>query len=723
MADLQAQIQSLLAQLQQLQAQLAQMQGQPATWCHDFNVNLKIGDSGSEVASLIEALEREGFKITMEVGPSSVFDESVASAVTGFQEKYKDEILTPLGLKYGTGYAGASTRKKLNSLYGCGVIPTPTPTPIPTPTCNNLWWFDNATTICQQKTFCGAYMYYGLRTFSTLQQCQAALLPTPTPTPTPTLTPTVEIKVGESDKYGRSIFVDWASTNAGYCRGAGIGWKGSNYGTWGSVNLPTPGTEFFAFSNNLGFVGTISFFVQCFSVDGTKSAYDSKNITIASTQTPSITVLSPNGGESWQIGKTYTISWTNTTGKEVGLDLLKGGVSVGLKGNFPRGNYSASQSSYSWTIDSSTVPGDDYKIVVQTYDGTILDSSDAPFSIAAATIANLAISAPIQPTPTLAFQNAQNVPFTKISLSAGNSDVTVSGIDIQRTGVANDAVFSGVVLLDENGQQIGVIKTLDSVHRATIGDIFIIKTGQSRTLTVAGNMASNLASYAGQVAYLSITGIRTTATVTGTFPITGAGHIINFSYAIGSFSVSLDPSSPSAKTVAAGSTNVTATVLKFSAVNESVALQQIALQFDGSNLSAITKYTIWDGATKVGEGLFIGTSKTSTSVFPSQVIIPKDGYKILTIKVDLAQVGTGQPARIGDTVAINYDGNNYQNTKGVGQSSGAIISSSTKIDTAASKITLGALTVVQSPQLNQMANSLESEKTILNQLIESLKNL
>lgn len=126
--ELQAQISALLAQLQSLQSQLAQIQGQPAVWCHDFNVNLKIGDKGNEISLLRAALAKEGFEVfnPQENPYESSFDEDLASAVTGLQEKYKDEILTPLGLKYGTGFAGKATRAKLNHLYGC-VKPIPPP--------------------------------------------------------------------------------------------------------------------------------------------------------------------------------------------------------------------------------------------------------------------------------------------------------------------------------------------------------------------------------------------------------------------------------------------------------------------------------------------------------------------------------------------------------------------------------------------------------------------
>lgn len=141
-------IQSLIAQLQaqivQYQKQLAQIQEKPTAWCYNFNVNLKIGDSGEETKNLQTALQKEGLltRITNE------FDEETASAVSGLQQKYRDEILSPLGIKYGTGFLGKSTRAKLNKLYGCGASlpkteiplisapePVSAPTPASTPAC------------------------------------------------------------------------------------------------------------------------------------------------------------------------------------------------------------------------------------------------------------------------------------------------------------------------------------------------------------------------------------------------------------------------------------------------------------------------------------------------------------------------------------------------------------------------------------------------------------
>lgn len=122
---LQSQISALLDKVQQLQTQLNQMQnGQTTSWCHTFNTDLGVGSSGDEVYALSLMLQKEGYNL----GKFDSYDENAASKISNFQEKYRSEILTPAGLSSPTGYVGARTRAKLNSLYGCGVIkPTPTP--------------------------------------------------------------------------------------------------------------------------------------------------------------------------------------------------------------------------------------------------------------------------------------------------------------------------------------------------------------------------------------------------------------------------------------------------------------------------------------------------------------------------------------------------------------------------------------------------------------------
>ena len=118
--ELQAQILQLIAQIRELQAQLSdQGAADLSPFCHTFYADIRFGDRGTEVEALQTALAREGFPIVESELEISYFGDETVSAVVGFQEKYKNEILTPAGLVSGTGYVGPSTRAKLSSLYSC----------------------------------------------------------------------------------------------------------------------------------------------------------------------------------------------------------------------------------------------------------------------------------------------------------------------------------------------------------------------------------------------------------------------------------------------------------------------------------------------------------------------------------------------------------------------------------------------------------------------------
>lgn len=144
-ADLQTRIAELTKLIQQLQAQLLTIQSGGSQWCHTFNTNLRIGDSGSEVDALKTALAKENLGA---LANQSEFNEEMASLVSGFQEKYRSEILTPNRLQRGTGYVGPSTRKKLNQLYGCGGnIVQPQAIKVISPNGGERWYQDNIYTI------------------------------------------------------------------------------------------------------------------------------------------------------------------------------------------------------------------------------------------------------------------------------------------------------------------------------------------------------------------------------------------------------------------------------------------------------------------------------------------------------------------------------------------------------------------------------------------------
>lgn len=105
-----------------------------ATTCN-FTRNLKTGDTGADVMDLQKLLNSKGFTVAAAGAGSagmetSFYGPATAGAVKKMQEAFAAEILTPLGLTSGTGFFGASTRAKANTL--CSAAPT-TPTTPTTP--------------------------------------------------------------------------------------------------------------------------------------------------------------------------------------------------------------------------------------------------------------------------------------------------------------------------------------------------------------------------------------------------------------------------------------------------------------------------------------------------------------------------------------------------------------------------------------------------------------
>ncbi|MDI6841012.1 MAG: Ser-Thr-rich GPI-anchored membrane family protein, partial [bacterium] len=92
---------------------------------------------------------------------------------------------------------------------------------------------------------------------------------------------------------------------------------------------------------------------------------------------PVVTVISPNGGETWYRGNTYTIKWSsNMTQQQVDIYLYKGG-SLSSAITYDTQN----DGLYDWPIPSGQAIGTDYRIKIVSDDGT-KDSSDAYFTIA-----------------------------------------------------------------------------------------------------------------------------------------------------------------------------------------------------------------------------------------------------------------------------------------------------------------------------------------------------
>ncbi|MBU4387846.1 hypothetical protein KJ644_05300, partial [Candidatus Dependentiae bacterium] len=115
-----------------------------------------------------------------------------------------------------------------------------------------------------------------------------------------------------------------------------------------------------------------------------------KSVTATFAKKPSITVLSPNGGERWMVSSTQTISWSSSNVSQVGLDLLN---ADGHPVMFHLVSVTGNPGSVSWTIPDRLQPGQ-YRLRVSvcassfgsgacSVNAITSDSSNALFSIVA----------------------------------------------------------------------------------------------------------------------------------------------------------------------------------------------------------------------------------------------------------------------------------------------------------------------------------------------------
>lgn len=255
-----------------------------------------------------------------------------------------------------------------------------------------------------------------------------------------------------------------------------------------------------------------------------------------------------------------------------------------------------------------------------------------------ATGTSLTVAAGSQPGATLAPQNGARVPFTRFTLTAGaDGAVAVNGVTVQRVGLGSNSVFSGVVLLDDAGNIMDVDKTLNANNQATVGGTFTVPAGTTKTYTVAGNMISDLSTYAGQVIGLNVVAINTTATVNGSLPISGAAHTVNATLAIGTVTAERGIDSPTADvSKEVGTTGYTFSSVRLNAGSaEKVRLNSIRFNQSGSasasDLENVKVYV--DGVAYVP--VMSTDGKYYTANFGSGIVIDKGLSKEVSIKGDI----------------------------------------------------------------------------------------
>jgi hypothetical protein len=384
-------------------------------------------------------------------------------------------------------------------------------------------------------------------------------------------------------------------------------------------------------------------------------------------------------------GVAQKVTFTDT------LTLPIGAKTYTLKGKIP------STVTNGTTVTASTTPSSDWtNITGQTTGNTISLSGNGVFTMNTMTVKAAALAISVSATPAAqSIVAGGQVTFSNYQLDASQAgeDVRFSSMPLKLTfggsAVANTLnscqLWDGATALNTGSNVVNPASsvTTGSDVTFTFDQSLTVSKGTVKTLTLKCNVSSSAVSgntfnWGIQASpSITVTGVTSSNDVTESVTAS-VGQVMTV--AAGSLTVTTDTSSPSYALAAAGSTGNVAGVFKFRANNEGVNLSKLGLKLTNtasSSASDLVQVTIWDGATQVGTAVFTGTNTVATSSFATPVALPKDADKTLTVKVDLAAIGTSQPGVQGHLIAVDLNGSDTTGTEGTGTLSGNTINLAT----------------------------------------------
>ena len=203
----------------------------------------------------------------------------------------------------------------------------------------------------------------------------------------------------------------------------------------------------------------------------------------------SVTVTSPNGGESWAGGSTQSITWTSSGVTNVKLEYtLNGSTWTTITAST-----AASAGSYAWTVPGSA--STTAKVRVTDAGGTASDESNAAFTITASTPAQVVIN------EILANEAGSNTAgeFVEI-VNLGGTAASIGGWTISDAGGLRHTFSAGTTLAA--GKAIVVFAGSGSIPAgltnavaASTGQLSLANGGDSVILKDGGGVVKNSYSY------------------------------------------------------------------------------------------------------------------------------------------------------------------------------------------------------------------------------------
>lgn len=268
-----------------------------------------------------------------------------------------------------------------------------------------------------------------------------------------------------------------------------------------------------------------------------------------------------------------------------------------------------------------------------------------------------------------------NIPQTGYKLGVWNitagtaEDLNVNTVSVDFTAVTG-ATFTAA---DLTNVQIKVGNTVSTVYPtvSATGNTFSIPTtvvpkGSSATVEVWANILSG-----GITATHSI---KATATVSGNSAVSGTAVTTSavdgqtIAYNTGSFTISVDGSSPVARAVS-GNQEVTGAVYKFQASNDNFTIKEVDVSVASATVAGVVSAVkLYDGATLIASIPFTGSDADSgtnnmASFTGLNIVVPSGTSKLLRAALVLNNIGQGAGSTQ-QNAAVQVDRVRYQDSAG-----------------------------------------------------------
>jgi hypothetical protein len=303
---------------------------------------------------------------------------------------------------------------------------------------------------------------------------------------------------------------------------------------------------------------------------------------------------------------------------------------------------SAASSFVSW-VGCSSVAGLTCTVSISANKSIIANFAPLPISTKLSAVLDAA-----SPMASNINAGGTNVLFTTIKFSAIGGDVSINTVQINSdalnvSALSNISVYYGTTLLGSSS----TLNFTDPSYKWTSISIApqTIKKDSTMVLRLVADVGSNASgSYRLGLIGLGYNSEHAPTSVNVAFPLYGNLMTV-LSTATSTLSVALDASSPAAANIPSSQTGVTFTRIKLSATGGNVTLNNLQINSDSANLSALSNIKIFDDSTLIGSAASLNLSNPTHGWLYADILTPvsvaNNTSKILTIKADLSGQASG----------------------------------------------------------------------------------